>query len=177
VWDILLDVRAVAPCMPGAEVIEQTGEDSYKVGLKVKVGPMSMHYRGQMDLLEKDAAARRATLGAKMREQRGQGIANASVLMALEEIGRGTRVTLTTDLQLMGKAASMGQGVIQDVAASLADQFAANLGERMAGGAEVDALASPRESHPESLNVGRLVLRSLLRRLVSLVKPWRRPRG
>ncbi|MGH2450870.1 MAG: SRPBCC family protein [Candidatus Limnocylindria bacterium] len=176
VWDLLLDVRAVAPCMPGAEVVEQTGEDSYGVELKVKVGPMALHYRGQLDLLEKDEAEHRATLGAKMREQRGQGTANASVLMTLADVGRGTTVHLTTDLHLTGRVASMGQGVIQDVAASLTDQFAANLQQRIAGSVEPDAPASSRDLNPASLKVGRLVLRSLLRRLVALVTPWRRPR-
>ena len=54
----LLDVERVAPCMPGAEVLEKTGDDAYKVAIKVKVGPMSMTYKGDVQIVERDDAAR-----------------------------------------------------------------------------------------------------------------------
>ena len=61
--------------MPGAEVLERTGEDAYKVGIKVKVGPMSMTYRGEVEIVERDAEAHRAVMHAKAKETRGQGVA------------------------------------------------------------------------------------------------------
>ena len=54
VWKALMDVERVAPCMPGAEVLEQTGENAYKVQVRVKVGPMSMTYRGQVEITDRD---------------------------------------------------------------------------------------------------------------------------
>ena len=54
VYDALLDVERVAPCMPGAEVLKRVGDDAYKVGIKVKLGPMSMQYKGQVEMIEKD---------------------------------------------------------------------------------------------------------------------------
>src|SRR5512144_2919779 len=83
VWDTLLDVQRVAPCVPGAQVLEQSGEDAYKVGIKVKVGPVSMQYRGDIEIIERDAEAHRAVMSAKARETRGQGTANARVTMNL----------------------------------------------------------------------------------------------
>ena len=64
VYAALLDVQRVAPCVPGAEVLEQTGDDTYKVAIKVKVGPMSMTYTGDVEFVEKDDAAHRAVMHA-----------------------------------------------------------------------------------------------------------------
>ena len=118
VWATLLDVERVAPCMPGAEVLERTGDNAFKVGIRVKVGPISMVYRGQVEITERDDASHQATMRAKAREARGQGTADASVLMTLAPQDGGTHATLATNLQLSGRAAAMGRGVIGDVAAS-----------------------------------------------------------
>ena len=84
VWDLLLDVERVAPCMPGAQVLEQTAEDAYKVAVKVKLGPMTMNYTGDVEIVDKDAGAHSATMRAKAKEARGQGTASANIRMALE---------------------------------------------------------------------------------------------
>jgi carbon monoxide dehydrogenase subunit G len=127
VWDLLLDVERIAPCMPGARVLEQTGDDAYKVAVKVKLGPMTMNYKGDVEILDKDTTARQATMRAKAKEARGQGTASADIRMALREQPGGTEASITTSMQMSGKAAAMGQGVIRDVAASLTDTFAQNL--------------------------------------------------
>ena len=62
VWTAMLDVEQVAPCVPGAQILEQTGDDAYKVGIKVKLGPITMQYRGDMEIVERDDAAHRASL-------------------------------------------------------------------------------------------------------------------
>jgi carbon monoxide dehydrogenase subunit G len=133
VWETLMDVERVAPCMPGAEVLERVGDDSYKVAVKVKLGPMTMQYRGQVEIVERDDQSRQATMRAKAKEARGQGTADAHVRMALAEEQEGTLATISTELQMSGKAAAMGQGVIGDVAARLVEMFAANLAEMLAG--------------------------------------------
>jgi carbon monoxide dehydrogenase subunit G len=127
VYATLLDVERVAPCVPGAQVIERTGDDAYKVGIKVRVGPISMTYRGDVEVVDKDAAAHQATMQVKARETRGQGTADARVQMALAENGETTHGTMTTQVQLSGRAAAMGRGVIEDVSAKLVDTFAENL--------------------------------------------------
>src|SRR6478735_7986697 len=105
VWDLLLDVERIAPCMPGAQVLEQTSEDAYKVAVKVRLGPMTMNYRGDVEILDKDAAARQATMRAKAKEARGQGTASADIRMALQERdGGGTSASITTSMQMSGKA-------------------------------------------------------------------------
>jgi len=137
VYAALLDVQRVAPCVPGAEVLEQTGEDAYKVAIKVKVGPMSMTYTGDVEIVEKDDAAHRAVMHAKAREARGQGTVNSNVVMTLTGTDGRTQGTIATDVQLSGRVASMGRGIIQDVSARIVDQFSENLAAMLSGpGAE-----------------------------------------
>jgi carbon monoxide dehydrogenase subunit G len=134
VWEMLLDVERIAPCMPGAQVLEQTGEDAYNVAVKVRLGPMTMNYKGDVEILQKDAAAHQATMHAKAKEARGQGTAQASIRMALREQDHGTEASIVTEMQMSGKAAAMGQGVIRDVAAKLTDTFAQNLAAMVTSG-------------------------------------------
>jgi carbon monoxide dehydrogenase subunit G len=152
VWDALLDVERVAPTVPGAQVLERVGDDAYKVAIKVKVGPMSMTYRGEVEITERDEAAHRAVMKARAKESRGQGTADADVTMVLAGRDGGTSATVTTDVQLSGKAATMGQGVLQDVSRRLVDTFAANLSTMLEGGAPAEptgAAAEPaRPSEP-----------------------------
>jgi carbon monoxide dehydrogenase subunit G len=143
VWALLLDVERIAPCMPGAQVLEQTGDDAYKVAVKIRLGPMTMNYKGDVEILDKDASAHRATMRAKAKEARGQGTAQASIHMALQERDGGTAASITTEMQMSGKAAAMGQGVIKDVAASLTDTFAQNLAGMIEGGTPAPAAAPP----------------------------------
>jgi carbon monoxide dehydrogenase subunit G len=134
VWQTLLDLEKVAPAMPGAQVLEKVDDDNYKVAIKVKVGPMSMQYKGDVEIAEKDESAHRATLKVKAREARGQGNATADVIMQLEDRGDVTHVTQQANVQLAGRAAAMGGSVIQEVSAKLVDKFADNLSEMLEGG-------------------------------------------
>jgi uncharacterized protein len=133
VWDALLDVERVAPAVPGARVLERTSDDAYKVAIKVRVGPMSMAYNGEVEITERDEAARRAVMKARAKESRGQGTANADVTMVLTaETGR-TSATVTTDVKLSGRVATMGQGVLKDVSGRLVSSFAREPGRDARG--------------------------------------------
>jgi carbon monoxide dehydrogenase subunit G len=147
VWATVLDVERVAPCVPGAEVLERTGEDSYKVGIRVRVGPVSMQYRGDVEIVEKDPSSHSAVMTARAKETRGQGTANANVRMTLSGNGDSTHGSIATEVQLSGKAAAMGHGVIRDVSARLVDQFAENLAAMLGGAGE--AAAAPAAAGAE----------------------------
>ncbi|MDO8210626.1 SRPBCC family protein [Conexibacter sp. CPCC 206217] len=144
VWATLLDVERVAPCMPGAEVLERESEDRYRVAIRVKVGPVSMRYRGEVQIVERDDDAHRATMRVKAKEARGQGTADAHVRMALDGDGAdgGTRATMETEVQMSGKVAAMGQGVIADVSARLVETFAGNLAAMLEGGGQEEQAAA-----------------------------------
>jgi len=133
VYATLLDVERVAPCVPGAEVIEKSGDDAYTIAIKVRVGPISMTYRGNVEIVERDDANHRAVMRARARETRGQGTADARVDLSLVQDGPTTKGTMAADVQLAGRAAAMGRGVIQDVSAKIVSTFSSNL-EAMLGG-------------------------------------------
>jgi uncharacterized protein len=139
VYATLLDVERVAPCVPGAEVIEKSGDDAYTVAIKVRVGPISMTYRGNVEIVERDEASHRAVMRARARETRGQGTADARVDLSLVQEGATTNGTMVADVQLAGRAAAMGRGVIQDVSAKLVSTFAQNLEQMLSGGAAATA--------------------------------------
>jgi carbon monoxide dehydrogenase subunit G len=145
VYGTLLDLEQVAPAMPGAEVTEKVDDDNYKVAIKVKLGPMTMNYKGDVTVADKDAAGHSAKMNVKVREARGQGNATAGVTMKLDEEGGKTHARIDADVQLSGKAAAMGRGLIEDVSGKLVDQFASNL-ETMLGGSNGAAAAAPSEA-------------------------------
>src|SRR4029450_9402801 len=134
VWNTVLDVERVAPTVPGAQVLERSGDDAYKGAIKARVGPMSMTSRGEVEITERDEAAHRAVMKARAKESRGQGTADADVTMVLRGDNGRTAATVTTEVALTGKAATMGQGVLQDVAGRLVQTFAKNLATMLSGG-------------------------------------------
>ena len=144
VWETMLDVERVAPLVPGAEVSEKTGDDAYKVGIKVKLGPMSMTYRGDVEIVDRDDAAHNAGLRVKAKEARGQGTADATVSMDLDGDEKHTSAKLTTDVRLSGRAAAMSRGIVDDVARRMIDQFAGNLEQMLAA----DGKAEPAAEEP-----------------------------
>jgi uncharacterized protein len=147
VWKAMLDVERVAPCVPGAQVLEQTGDNAYKVAIKVRLGPVSMTYSGDVEIVEQDDLARRAVMSAKAKESRGQGTADATVEMRLSQENGTTQGAIHTDVAISGKAAAMGQGIITDVSARLIDTFAGNLAQMLAGG---DAAPDRQAPAPEA---------------------------
>jgi carbon monoxide dehydrogenase subunit G len=126
VYATILDVERVTGCVPGAELLGNDG-DVHNVGIRVKVGPISMQYRGDVEIVERDEAAHTAKMRVKGREVRGQGTVEATAQLRLTEDGSTTRGAIEVDVALSGRAASMGQGAIQDVSSKLVGRFARNL--------------------------------------------------
>jgi uncharacterized protein len=149
VYGTLLDVERVAPCVPGAEVLEKTGDSAYQVAIKVRVGPISMTYRGNVEIVERDEENHRAVMRARARETRGQGTADARVDLALTQDGPTTNGTMVADVQLAGRAAAMGRGVIQDVSAKIVSTFAQNL-EAMLRGPAPEPVPAAAEPEPQA---------------------------
>jgi carbon monoxide dehydrogenase subunit G len=141
VYKTLLDVERVAGAVPGASVIERKSDDAYVVGIRIRVGPITVQYRGDVEIVEKDEANHRAVLRVKAKETRGQGSADADATMTLTQNGETTHGDINVDAQIRGKVASMGQGAIQDVSNKLVGTFAKNLAKMLEGGG--DAPAAP----------------------------------
>lgn len=139
VWSVLTDVERIAPCLPGAQLLEIEG-DEFRGVVKIKVGPITAQYKGAASFLERDDVGYRAVLRAEGRDTRGAGNAAANITAELEATDVGTKVTVTTDLTVTGKVAQFGRGVMADVSKKLMGQFADNLSELMvASGDEVAA--------------------------------------
>jgi uncharacterized protein len=146
-WEVLTDVERVTPCLPGATLLSVDG-DEFTGAVKVKVGPITVSYKGNAAFLEKDAAARRVVLKANGKETRGNGNAAAVVTAQLKDEGDATSVAITTDLTISGKAAQFGRGALADVAGNLITQFAKALEADMVGGsvpAADQTLSAPGE--------------------------------
>lgn len=129
-WGVLLDVERVAPCMPGA-TLDSVDGDTSNGRVKVKVGPITVTYKGTATFIEKDEAARRAVIEGAAKESRGSGTAKATVTMTMHEQGEQTEVKVVTDLNVTGKPAQFGRGVMADVSAKLIQQFADCLSEEI----------------------------------------------
>lgn len=143
-WDTLLDVERIAGCLPGAQLVAAEGS-TYRGRVKVKVGPIQLTYRGEATILEQDGAARRLVLDAAGKETRGAGGARARVVARLADADGGTEVQVTTDLDLSGRPAQFGRGVIAEVSSRLIDQFAANIATLIVTPAPVAAPAEVTE--------------------------------
>jgi carbon monoxide dehydrogenase subunit G len=130
-WDVLLDVERVAPCMPGATLDTVTG-DEITGKIKVKVGPITMTYAGTARFTERDKDAGFVTLEASGKETRGAGTASASVRSQLTGEGDSTHVIVHTNLNVTGKPAQFGRGVMTEVSGKLIGIFADNLASMIA---------------------------------------------
>ncbi|HEX5188699.1 MAG TPA: SRPBCC domain-containing protein [Streptosporangiaceae bacterium] len=130
-WDVLLDVERVAPCMPGA-TLDSVDGDEIRGRIKVKVGPINMVYAGTARFIERDEETGTVTLEASGKETRGAGTASASVKSVLEDRGTETHVTVLTTLNVTGKPAQFGRGVMNEVGGRLLNMFATNLAATLA---------------------------------------------
>src|SRR3954462_5971358 len=113
-WAVLLDVEKVAPCMPGAALTSVDGDD-FTGTVKVKVGPIQVTYKGQARFVEKGEAAQRVVIEASGRGARGSGPASATVPAVLTEQGNQPRAEVVPDLNITGRPAQFGRGVMADV--------------------------------------------------------------
>ncbi|MDQ2750763.1 MAG: SRPBCC family protein [Actinomycetota bacterium] len=146
-WRVLLDIELIAPCMPGAAIDSVDGDD-FTGTVKVKLGPIGLTYKGRASFVEKDETAHRAVIDARGRDSRGSGTANAKVTATLTESRGSTKVDVITDLDITGKPAQFGRGVMVDVGNKLIGQFADCLAGKLTDGAMTDASASPRSESP-----------------------------
>jgi uncharacterized protein len=144
-WDVLTDLAQVVPLMPGAQLIGQEGDD-YMGKVKVKVGPVISEFTGKAKFVDLDRENHRAVINARGREARGTGNAAAVVTAQLHPDGNNSRVTVDTDLKIVGKLAQFGSGMLQQVSEKLLGQFVESLENKLAGTAQPAAESAPTEA-------------------------------
>lgn len=154
----LLDLQTVAACFPGAQLEEVTG-DVFEGRVKVKLGPVTVLYRGQGRFLERDEAQRRVVIDARGRDNRGSSTAAATVTARVAEHAEGAQVTITTDMDVTGPPAQLAGGAMQDVSNRLLERFVSNLRAHVAGedtqpAAEAGAALSAGTLQPATAGAG-----------------------
>jgi carbon monoxide dehydrogenase subunit G len=133
VWDMLVDVERVAPCLPGAEITGQGPDGSYEGNFTVKLGPTTASYRGSLRMESLDEASRTATMHAKGTDKRGQGGANATIVSTMRQEGEETVVDVATDFTITGRLARFGRGgMIEDISRRMMRDFSQCLQASMA---------------------------------------------
>ena len=126
-WPIICDVERIAPCLPGAQLQEIEGT-TYRGVVKIKLGAITANFKGEAEFIERDDTAHRAKLAASGRDTGGRGNARADVTAEAESLSpTSTRCTVTAELNITGKVAQFGRGIMGDVSKKLMDQFSTNL--------------------------------------------------
>jgi uncharacterized protein len=133
VWKTLLDMEGVAGCLPGATIEASDEKDTYNGSMKLKIGPMTVTYKGTAKLAEVDEQARRAVISLSAREAKGQGTAMATITNVVEPTDAGARVRAETDLHITGAQARFGRGVMEDVAERVLGEFSSRLERQITG--------------------------------------------
>jgi carbon monoxide dehydrogenase subunit G len=155
VWEFMQNAEEVTPCVPGASITEQIDDTHYKGTVKVKLGAVQMSYRGEMEMVP-DEGDRTITLQAKGRETRGSGGASGTVTTRLVDAGDGrTKVEIHSQIDVTGRVAQFGRGIMQDVANRLIKDFAACLEQKMtastaAAGPDTETSTASAPSDPQS---------------------------
>jgi carbon monoxide dehydrogenase subunit G len=168
-WPVLMDIRGIAPCMPGAQLTEVVDDKTYKGNIGVRLGPVALTFAGTVVFEEIDQANHTARVRAQGNDAKGRGSAQAHATFRLEPSLAGSKVLVHTNLTLSGAVAQYGRGVgmIQATASALMRQFADNLKTRLAGPAKTDAEPSepmmPAAAKPISATslAGRVVWNSI----------------
>lgn len=145
-WPILLDLRRVAPCMPGAAITSGEGDD-YTGRMKVKLGPIEMVYGGDLHFLERDDAAHRLKVEGIGKEVRGGGGAKAVVTMEARPSGNSCEVTIDSEYTLSGRAAQFGTGMIDEIGAKLMKEFVTRLEKLILKDSDAVATTPVTSSH------------------------------
>ena len=165
-WAYLLDVEAIAPCAPGAELTEVVDDHTWKGKINLKLGPIALSFAGTVTVAERDESNHRVVLKAQGQEQKGKGAANATVTSWLEPAGAdgATKVKMHADITLTGTVAQLSRGLLPDVSARLTNQFADCLRDHLTATQGVPAAASSASPQPpEAIGGIRLGLYAIVR--------------
>jgi uncharacterized protein len=164
VYALMLNPARVAPCIPGAEVLGEREDGGYDARVTVKLGPVKLAYKGVVSITEHDDAARTAAMRARGAEARGQGNVDATMRMAVAARDGGSHVQVSTDMQVSGRVAQMGQGIMQDVAGRMIGDMARNM-EAMLAAPVDEADEPPPPAAPAPIKGGSLAVAVLWQRL------------
>jgi hypothetical protein len=149
-WAVLMDIRRIAPCMPGAALTEVVDPQNFRGKIAVRLGPVALTFAGRVQFEDIDEVNHSARVKAQGSDDKGRGSANATATFRIEPSSSGSRVLIHTDLMLSGAVAQYGRGVgmIQATAGQIIGQFAANLRTQLEQRPAAAAPIAPPPSAP-----------------------------
>jgi carbon monoxide dehydrogenase subunit G len=176
VWTFFGDIPSVAKCLPGAELTDQTGDDTYLGNVLIRLGPVKLEFSGKATIVERDQSGKRIVVDAAGADQKGRGQAALMLTAKLNPTARGTKVDVTQDLQLSGAAAQYGRGLVADVTSVLMADFATNMQNRLEAikqGRSADSVATvkPASGLAIGLRAVRMALARVFRRFFLPYRP------
>ena len=139
VWAYFNDPQKVAQCVPGAELDQVVDQNNYKGRVRIKMGPVSLAFKGTLQVLSRNQASHTVTMKGVGGEEKGKGQAEAMVTAVLTSSGpNATQVKINQDINMSGAVTQYGRGMMSDVTTVLVNQMAkcmANAVQGKAGGA------------------------------------------
>lgn len=166
VWRFFGDIPGVAKCLPGAALTDQEGDSKYMGDVVIKLGPVKLEFSGVANIVERNEATKQIVVDAVGADKKGRGQAGLMLTAALNSTPRGTKVTVTQDLQLSGAAAQYGRGLVSDVTSVLMADFAMNMQNRLEAikaGRSADSVATVKAA--SGLVIGLRAVRKALARV------------
>ena len=135
VWEFVMDVPAVAGCVPGVESVDKVSEDEYLGALKVRVGPIGVRLEGKVNVVERNAEEHRAQMKVEAADRRIRGAVNAKSTMQLRALDEGsTELSVHTDAAVLGKLGEFGQAIMRRKADQIMKEFAENMSKQIQAG-------------------------------------------
>lgn len=179
VWDYLVDPRRVVTCLPGAELTEVVDDKTFNGAVKVKVGTITVSYKGRVRLVEVDAAAHRVRMEGEGRESTGTGSAKMRMESSVTQVDGATEVVVRSDVDVVGRIVQLGRGMIEQVSHQIFQQFAVCVRGTLeseaaarAGATSAATAPPPRQEHVAAFP---LLLRALWAWLTGLFRGKPRP--
>lgn len=178
VWRFFDDIPQVAACLPGAELTDDLGDDTYRGRVSIRMGPVRLRFAGTAEIKERDDAAKRIVVDASGADEKGRGQAAMSVTAKVVATRQGSTVRVAQDLQLSGAAAQYGRGMISDVTSVLMRDFATNMQNRISAadqGLSPDQVAAgaPARGFTIAVRAMRMALARVARRFFLPYQPGR----
>jgi hypothetical protein len=172
VWNYLYDMNNLVPCVPGAELTELNGEQ-FKGMVTSKVGPVTVKFGGEGEIVSRDATARRIEVNASGAESKGKGTAVMNLVAQLSPGGNGTKVSVKMDLTLTGAIAQFGRGMVADVLAVIMKAFGAAIGENIGRLERGESLVGAKATSGIAIgiNAAKIALRRVVGRLLG-IRSW-----
>ena len=125
VWSFLMDVPAMATCIPGASDVRQVDDTAFDATVTTKIGPITARFGCKIAVLALDEAGRTGTVEVSGRDTRIGGAVKAKMSMTMAEDGDSTTVRIASDVEVLGKIGQYGHGMISKRANAMLDEFVA----------------------------------------------------